>query len=497
MPVNIEKFQDRAFDALCEHEGGFKPHEKSDPITLIGVTLPTWKEMAKGYWDSLTVDEKGSMEKGFRTRFEKTATLTGQAQSNAIRDLMKYVAAGQEDGLGRRTGDDPKPDATKAQRKAIHDAKEWTHYVYDTRAQKTGLDAYPPGFKEIAAHMLFNAGGGRARANWVIGSALNATGFLPEWDSEQFPLIKRAEASTKVFNNPLPADGLDYKSDAANGAKSNRKAFAGVWGTRATTNELASRIKEMTPEEREAVFEALLPALKDYYIGIKTSNPKSGARNIKGWLARAEDLFAGALDTATQPQKRGKTVDVLVQVHSESNEGILLVDMQIPGKGVLEYKVEEETGKFAGFSKVPPGVERIGAYNPVMLDGERRVLQNFGVSWTPRDGTPVKLFLGPGLNRKLVASVAEKQGNEVVLPTELNEDPNNMFLLDPKNSAHLLITPGKNRDRLPADIDLVAEDGKHSWENISPLPASLTMKDYKNPEKPKGLAGVMAGIRPR
>ncbi|MBX9725657.1 MAG: hypothetical protein K2X09_00185 [Rickettsiales bacterium] len=477
---------------MCEHEGGLKPHEKSDPITLIGVTLPTWKEMAKGYWKSLSKDEKGDMEKGFRTRFEKTATLTGQAQSDAIRDLMKYVAAGQEDGLGRRTGDDPKPDATKSQKLAIANAKDWTHYVYDTRAKRTGLDVYPPGFKEIAAHMLFNAGGGRARANWVIGNALNATGFLPEWDSEQFPLIKRAEASTKVFNTPLPEDDLDYKSDAANGAKSNRKAFAGVWGTRATTNELASRIKEMTPEERDAVFEALLPALKDYYIGIKTSNPKSGRRNIKGWLARAEDLFEGALDTATQPQKRGKKLDVLVQVHSESNEGILLVDMQIPGHGVLEYQVEEETGKFAGFTKVPPGIKRIGAYNPKIIDGERRVLQNHGVSWIPSDGTAVELYLGPGLNRKLVASVAEKSGDGVVVPTNLTIDPNNMFLLDPKNSAHLLITPGKNKERLPVDIDLVAEDGKHSWENISPLPAMMTVKEFRNPNDK--LATIMRSV---
>ncbi|MBX9726401.1 MAG: hypothetical protein K2X09_03970, partial [Rickettsiales bacterium] len=316
----------------------------------------------------------------------------------------------------------------------------------------------------------------------------------PEWDSEQFPLIKKAEASTKVFNNPLPADDLDYKSESENGAKSNRKAFAGVWGTRATTNELASRIKEMTPDEREAVFEALLPALKDYYKGIETSHPKLAKHNMKGWLKRADKLFEGAIDGPTGPQQRGKKLDVLVQVHAESDEGVLLVDMQIPGKGVLEYRVEEETGKFVGFTKVPPGIKRVSAYNPKNIDGERRVLQNFGVSWIPSDGTQVELYLGPGLNRKLVASVAEKNGDGVVVPTSLSEDPNNMFLLDPKNSAHLLITPGKNKAHLPADIDLVAEDGKHTWENISPLPATLTMQKYKNPERPTGLAAIISTI---
>lgn len=421
---------------MFKSEGGYKPPQPPDHETLFGVTLPSYKAYADDYLryvHALPQEEQDKLSEPFLKRMEEISELEGKKQTRKIQATMREISHYLQpfnDGTGRTT-EKPLKDLSPEKLGIVNGAKDFARYVLiDKHCIKKGFLKYPPGIddgmgiREAATEMSFMAGG-VARPNWVIANAMHECGFIKdsEWNTAEFPRVSDAGASRKkTFQGHAP-EGVPYITEgyakAHPGVKANRWEFAPRYAEPAMTENLAERIKNLSPEQLERLTHKVIDEFNDSYIGgMKKSHPNLYAeynggwgKRIKGWHRQVGTLDEDRKNVEKHPHSMQElTVQVMAHdtnIFAEKTPKDFRIHIEIPGKGIVKYLAESDDTsptyfRSKGPATLPPGVKLIHPGKNMSINGEAMVAKDFTLVWENEQRAQFMLELNP-MNNNLFA----------------------------------------------------------------------------------------------
>lgn len=499
------EFSQKCIRSMFKSEGGYKPRKRPDHETLFGVTLPSYKAYADDYLryvHALPQEEQDKLSEPFLKRMEEISELKGKAQTHKIQATMREISHYLQpfnDGTGRTT-EKPLKDLSPEKLGIVNGAKDFARYVLiDQHCIKKGFDAYPPGInggmgiREAATEMSFMAGG-VARPNWVIANAMKKCGFIArdEWNTAEFPRVSDPGASRKkTFQGHAP-EGVPYITEeyakAHPGVKANRWEFAPRYAERDMTKNLAERIKNLSPAEREKLTHEIINEFNDSYIGgIEKSHEKLYATYNEGWEKRIKGWhkLVGTLDADRKNVEKNpySMQELTVQVMSHDTNSFaektpkdFRIHIEIPGKGIVKYLADSDKSsptyfRSKGPATLPPGVKLIHPGEKMRINGEAMVAKDFTLVWENQKHAQFMLELNP-VNNNLFAWAnmrTDPLTGPFLATYPLMDGP---YMdgphLNKQKNGHIFINSNLHDPKTP-HVTIESHDGKEKWaSDISP-----------------------------